>query len=587
MPFGGVTVVLGGDFRQTLHVVPKAGREGIVAASISKYYLLRECKVFTLLENVCVDKDVPPITVDGEVVNFKDWMLRLGNGVQQTYDLGDGIDSSWINIPKEVQVTYSGDPVKAIVDEIYRDLSKNHGSLEYLCDRAILTPLNEYVDKINREVLDRLPRKSRVYKSSDTICKGSSTNASDEVLYPPEYLNSLKFSDMEGLSQLGYGYQGNKFLVRFIRLWESCSFHTYYATMINCILLNANNEQHWAIALISERDRLLASVCEGFLYYITGFNIVAAQPSWKPIDTNITLVFGKNTKVLDYLFRSSIPRLRFRLCTWPTILSRANMNTVLIDVGGVIIDVGDIECQRNDIKRLNLTLLDMSLSTIQITLWREKSCLFQFDFKDYSSKNVVLTVTGLLVKNRTCRPRRIHLTSTQATTLYFNPKCEEVRNLGGYVKATYGDFIFQFRCNVTIIDILLRGSHYDGACLECKDSVLDEHVYCCVTCRRSFITPISSPSIILLIGDHAGETEFTLQPRELKQLTAYSREEVLRNRRIVHGTFTFPRSLRVIKGAQCTFEVVVTPSSYTNTTGNFEIEQVVKYTQMQAGNQFN
>ncbi|KAK1402478.1 hypothetical protein POM88_002083 [Heracleum sosnowskyi] len=426
---------------------------------------------------------------------------------------------------------------------------------------------------------------------------------------------------MEGLSQLGYGYQGNKFLVRFIRLWESCSFHTYYATMLNFILLDANNEQHWAIAPISERDRLFASVCEGFLYYITGFKIVAAQPSWKPIDTNITLVFGKNTKVLDYLFRSSIPCLRFRLCTWPTILSRANMNTVLSDVGGVIIDVGDIEYQRNDIKRLKLTLLDRSLSTIQITLWGEKSRLFQFDFKDYRSKNVVLIVTGLLVRNRT---GRIHLTSTQATTLYFNPECEEVRNLGGYVKATYGDFICQvpydaeyryhyfpepskrtpylplydllqtrlwvyqkFRCNVTIIDILLRGSHYDGACLECKDSVLDEHVYCCSTCGRSFVTPISSPSIVLLVGDHTGETEFTLQPRELKQLTAYSREEVLRNRRIVHGTFTFPRALRVIKGAQCTFEVVVTPSSYTNTTGNFEIEQVVKYTKMQAGNQFN
>ncbi|KAK1358019.1 hypothetical protein POM88_019961 [Heracleum sosnowskyi] len=245
---------------------------------------------------------------------------------------------------------------------------------------------------------------------------------------------------MEGLRQLGYGYQENKFLVRFIRLWESCSFHTYYTTMINFILLDANNEQYWAIAPISERDRLLASVCEGFLYYITGFKIVAAQPSWKPIDSNITLVFGKTTKIIDYLFRSSIPRLRFSLCTWPTILSRANTNTVLSDVGGVIIDVGNIEYQSNDIKRVNLTLLDRSLSTIQVSLWGEKSHLFEVDFKDYRSKNVVLVVTGLLVKNRT---GRIHLTSTQATSLYFNPECEEVRNLGGYVKATYGDFICQ------------------------------------------------------------------------------------------------------------------------------------------------
>ncbi|KAL8101723.1 hypothetical protein AgCh_033569 [Apium graveolens] len=93
-----------------------------------------------------------------------------------------------------MQATYSGDPIEAIVDEIYADLNQNHGSLEYMRDRAILTPLNEYVDKINREVLDRLPGPSKVYKSSDTICKSTSSNASDEVLYPPEYLNSLKFS---------------------------------------------------------------------------------------------------------------------------------------------------------------------------------------------------------------------------------------------------------------------------------------------------------------------------------------------------------------------------------------------------------
>ncbi|KAK1361035.1 hypothetical protein POM88_045509 [Heracleum sosnowskyi] len=95
-----------------------------------------------------------------------------------------------------IDVVYSGDPIKAIVDEIYADLNEKHGCLDYLCDRAILTPLNEYMDKINQEVLKRLPGTTQVYKRCDTICKGSSTNAFDEVLYPPEYLNSLKFSGL-------------------------------------------------------------------------------------------------------------------------------------------------------------------------------------------------------------------------------------------------------------------------------------------------------------------------------------------------------------------------------------------------------
>lgn len=41
-----------------------------------------------------------------------------------------------------------------------------------------------------------LPGESKIYKSCDTICKGSSTSDNAEVLYPSEYLNSLKFSGL-------------------------------------------------------------------------------------------------------------------------------------------------------------------------------------------------------------------------------------------------------------------------------------------------------------------------------------------------------------------------------------------------------
>ncbi len=37
--FGGKTVVLGGDFRQILPVVPKGGRENIVSASLPRLHL--------------------------------------------------------------------------------------------------------------------------------------------------------------------------------------------------------------------------------------------------------------------------------------------------------------------------------------------------------------------------------------------------------------------------------------------------------------------------------------------------------------------------------------------------------------------
>lgn len=43
LPFGGVTMLLGGGFRQILPVLPKKGREEVVAPSISKSKLWECC----------------------------------------------------------------------------------------------------------------------------------------------------------------------------------------------------------------------------------------------------------------------------------------------------------------------------------------------------------------------------------------------------------------------------------------------------------------------------------------------------------------------------------------------------------------
>lgn len=47
-PFGGMTVVLGGDFRQILPVIPKGRREHIVNASIKRSYLWSHFEIFKL-----------------------------------------------------------------------------------------------------------------------------------------------------------------------------------------------------------------------------------------------------------------------------------------------------------------------------------------------------------------------------------------------------------------------------------------------------------------------------------------------------------------------------------------------------------
>jgi hypothetical protein len=52
--FGGKTVVLGGDFRQILPVVPKGGREDIVSASLPRSHLWQHVTILRLHINMRV-----------------------------------------------------------------------------------------------------------------------------------------------------------------------------------------------------------------------------------------------------------------------------------------------------------------------------------------------------------------------------------------------------------------------------------------------------------------------------------------------------------------------------------------------------
>lgn len=42
-----------------------------------------------------------------------------------------------------------------------------------------------------------------------------------------------------------------------------------------------------------------------------------------------------------------------------------------------------------------------------------------------------------------CAVGNIYLSSTPAIDVYYNPKYEEVHQLGDHISATYGDFIFR------------------------------------------------------------------------------------------------------------------------------------------------
>lgn len=70
-PFGGKTVLLGGDFRQILPVIPQGTRQQTVMATINRSYLWNYCSIFTLEKNMRfhqAEKD------------FAKWLIGIGDG---------------------------------------------------------------------------------------------------------------------------------------------------------------------------------------------------------------------------------------------------------------------------------------------------------------------------------------------------------------------------------------------------------------------------------------------------------------------------------------------------------------------------
>jgi hypothetical protein len=80
LPFGGLPVVMGGDFRQVLPVVPGASRAEIVDAALSSSPLWCHVTVLCLIENMCLKADGLTDDEKAELALFSDWVLAIGDG---------------------------------------------------------------------------------------------------------------------------------------------------------------------------------------------------------------------------------------------------------------------------------------------------------------------------------------------------------------------------------------------------------------------------------------------------------------------------------------------------------------------------
>ncbi|XP_024046681.1 uncharacterized protein LOC18052859 [Citrus clementina] len=116
-------------------------------------------------------------------------LIIIGDG-----SLYDDIDRDLVKLPSDICKKPSENLMKSIVNTIYPSIQHNYSDPAYLKERAILTPKNEMVHELNEMIMNIIHGQGRTYFSSDSICKASANTNDEDVLYPTEFLNSLKFN---------------------------------------------------------------------------------------------------------------------------------------------------------------------------------------------------------------------------------------------------------------------------------------------------------------------------------------------------------------------------------------------------------
>ncbi|GFT45399.1 ATP-dependent DNA helicase [Trichonephila clavipes] len=171
---GGATVVLAGDFRQTLPIVTPDQ----INACLKNSYLWHHFEKFSLTTNMRSH-----IQGDLSAGQFANKLLQVGDG-KVPEDPSTGL----IIMPCG-QIVNSPDK---LLSKVYPNIKQNFKDQDWLSHRAILASRNDVVEKLNVTIQKRLPGQKYAYEFIDCIL-----NDDEAVQYPIEFLNSIQTPDLQ------------------------------------------------------------------------------------------------------------------------------------------------------------------------------------------------------------------------------------------------------------------------------------------------------------------------------------------------------------------------------------------------------
>ena len=185
VPFGGLVVVMGGDFRQVLSVIRCGGRATNVRSTVlnSKVWQTSSVTIMQLSENMRLRMDL-------ETKNDPQFQEVLSHFDSFLLRIGEDVETSPINLPSYLPET---NEINELIEHVFDNPTSDNPA--YWFEHAILCPKNRDVQKINDMVSWSLPQHEHIFLSIDNIVSEERNNPAF-TLYPPEFLNSLKPSGL-------------------------------------------------------------------------------------------------------------------------------------------------------------------------------------------------------------------------------------------------------------------------------------------------------------------------------------------------------------------------------------------------------
>ena len=170
--FGGIPVILSGDFAQILPVIRKGNRAAIVSACLQRSFLWPQLRQLRLQQNMRLQAN--PVNRE-----YAEWLIDLSYNI----DLRDRIC-----LPTFLLQLRN---ITEFKERVFpsAQLQQSSFNAAFFRDRVILTFRNDVVNDFNADILNRMCGELHVFDSVDSADVNEAEQGRDEL--PTEYLRSL------------------------------------------------------------------------------------------------------------------------------------------------------------------------------------------------------------------------------------------------------------------------------------------------------------------------------------------------------------------------------------------------------------